>query len=74
MITLTHSILEAIRSLPPDKQREILEHAKQLRNCPVKRPRKSGRGLWAGLDVSLPAEQIDELRREMWMNFPRDDV
>ncbi len=74
MITLERSILEAIRSLPPDGQREILEHAKQLRNSAFKRPRKNGRGLWAGLVVSLPAEQIDQLRRDLWKNFPRDDA
>jgi len=65
VITLEHSILEAIRSLPPDKQREILEHANQFRNSPLKKPRKSGRGLWAGLQISLPAEHIDQLRREI---------
>jgi hypothetical protein len=35
-------------------------------------PRRSLRGLWAGLNVS--AEDIDEARREMWGNFPREDI
>lgn len=70
---IEQSILEVIRSLPPDKQRDVLEHAKQLRSSISKRPRKSGRGLWADLNISLSAEDIDAARREMWKNFPRDD-
>jgi hypothetical protein len=35
-------------------------------------PRRSLLGIWAG--VSIAAEEIDETRREMWNNFPREDV
>ena len=35
-------------------------------------PRKSLRGLWQGLDTT--AEDIDKVRREMWSNFPREDI
>ncbi|MBE2269989.1 MAG: hypothetical protein IAE80_17255 [Anaerolinea sp.] len=35
-------------------------------------PRKSLYGLWEGVEVS--AEDIDEARREMWGNFPREDI
>ena len=35
--------------------------------------RKSGRYLWANLRIDLSAEDIDEVRPEMWENFPRDD-
>jgi hypothetical protein len=72
-MTLEQSILEAIRSLPSDKQRELLDHANQLRQTSAaKRPRKSARGLWSDLAISLSAADIDEARREMWKNFPRD--
>jgi hypothetical protein len=37
-----------------------------------KKPRKSLRGLWSG--INIPAEEIDAVRREMWKNFPRDDI
>ncbi len=74
-MNLEHSILNAVRSLPPDQQREILEHVNRLRaSTLLKRPRKSGRGLWADLHVSVAAEEIDQLRRELWKGFPRDDV
>lgn len=37
-----------------------------------KKPKKSLYGLWS--DVSISAEDIDEARREMWANFPQDDI
>lgn len=35
-------------------------------------PTRSLYGLWEGDSVS--AEDIDEARREMWSNFPREDI
>ena len=35
-------------------------------------PRRSLRGLWQGLDIT--EEEIAEARREMWSNFPREDI
>ncbi len=40
----------------------------------VNAPLKSAYGLWADLNVSVSAEDIDEARREMWGNFPREDI
>jgi hypothetical protein len=31
-------------------------------------------GLCADLGEHIIAEEIDEARREMWSNFPRDDI
>lgn len=74
-MTLEQEILDALRGLPADKQQEVLKHAKHLRNeMGQRRPsRKNGRGLWADLHIDLSTEEIDEARREMWKNFPRDD-
>ena len=74
-MSLEEAILDAVRDLPPDKQQEILDHATELRDraAPPKQ-RKSVKGLWADLGVSLSAEEIDENRREMWKGFPRDDI
>jgi putative lipoic acid-binding regulatory protein len=36
--------------------------------------RKSLRGLWKDLNVHLTAEDIDQARKEMWANFPREDI
>ena len=74
-MSVEQAILEAVRSLPFDKQEEVLSHATRLRDeTAPKRPFKSIKGLWADLDISLSAEEIDEARREMWKNFPREDI
>ena len=74
-MSLEQAILEAVRALPADKQREILDHAARLRNeSAKKKPFKSVEGLWADLGISLSAGEIDENRREMWRNFPREDI
>lgn len=73
-MTLEQSILNAVRALPPEKQAEVLKVAESLKQDGPKRPRKSGRGLWADLGISLSAEDIDKARKEMWGNFPRSDV
>lgn len=74
-MNLEQSILEAVRTLAPEKQLEILTHAEKLRSesTPLK-PRSSGKGLWANLNVTLTAEEIEENQREMWKNFPREDI
>ena len=73
-MTLDQEILDAVRALPTDKQQEFLDHVKRLRDeaTQPRKPRKSGRGLWADLNIDLSAEVIDEARREMWKNFPRN--
>jgi hypothetical protein len=75
MISLEQAILEAVRSLPSDKQREVLGHATRLREQNFsQKPFRSIKGLWADLGVSMAAEEIEETRRAMWKNFPREDV
>ena len=74
-MTIEQSLIEAVRSLPPAKQQELLEHANRLRTEPAPiQPRKSGKGLWAGMGISISAEEIDEMRRERWKDFPREDI
>jgi hypothetical protein len=38
-----------------------------------RKPLKSGRGMFAKYGPAPSAEEIDENRREMFRNFPRDD-
>ena len=60
-MTLEQSILDAVRALPPEKQAEVLRVAESMKaDSQVKAPRKSGRGLWAGLGFSLSEEDIEE--------------
>ena len=53
-----------VERIVPDIEREL----KAARPT----PRKSLRGLWRGLDIT--EEEIAEARREMWGNFPREDI
>jgi len=66
-MTLEQAILDAVRTLPAGKQQEVLDHAKHLRDesTQPRKPRKSGRGLWADWNIDLSAEDIDEARRKM---------
>lgn len=74
-MSMEQAILEAVRSLPLDKQQEILVHATRLRNeARPKQPFQSVKGILAGRSSSISAEYIDQTRREMWKNFPREDV
>ena len=74
-ISLEQAILEAVRALPAEKQREVLNHAARLRDeAGKKMPFKSVKGLWADLGISLSPDEIEENRRDMWRNFPRDDI
>ena len=74
-MSLERAILTELLALPPEKQREIYEHAKRLRGETAKRPPfKSIEGLWDDLGISLSAEEIEENQREMWKNFPREDI
>ena len=38
------------------------------------KPRRSLLGIWSDWGSGPSAEEIDEVRREMWANFPREDI
>jgi len=74
-MSLEQAILEAVRTLPVEKQQEVLNHAARLRDeAGGKIPFKSVKSLWADLGISLSAEEIEENRRDMWRNFPTEDI
>lgn len=74
-LTLEDTVLAKLRSLPPDRQREVLDFVEFLnRKRPKKRPYPSLCGLWADLNVDITEEDIAEARKEMWGNFPREDI
>lgn len=74
-------VLDQIRDLskalsPQDKLRLINVLVHQLLHepsPPPKKPFRSLRGALADLGPGPSAEDIDEMRREVWANFPRDD-
>jgi len=81
-MTIEEAVVESLKTLPPDKRQEVLDFAEFLRGRgsadpagETARPRRSLEGLWTGLiEKPVTAEEIAEARREMWGNFPREDL
>lgn len=72
---IEQSVVEKLRALSPEKQQEVLDFVEFLeRKAAVKQPRRSLMGLCADLNIHITEEDIAEARREMWGNFPRDDI
>lgn len=72
-MTIEQQVLEKLRGLPPEKQKEVLDFVDFLKEKnDVKNPRRSLRGLWKDLNIDITEEDIAQARREMWANFPRD--
>ena len=73
-MTIEQQVVEKLRDLPPEKQKEVLDFVdflKEKKGGP-KKPRRSLRGLWADLNINITEQDIAQARREMWGNFPRD--
>jgi hypothetical protein len=76
-MSLEQQVVETLKQLPVAKQEEVLDFARFLRSQEpaTPQPRKSLYGLWANSSAEpLTAEDIDEARKEMWGNFPREDI
>jgi hypothetical protein len=72
-MTIEQKLLEKLRDLPPERQKEVLDFVDSLvKKNGSEKPRHSLRGLWADLNIHITEEDIAEARREMWGNFPRD--
>jgi hypothetical protein len=66
-------LLAKWRTLPADKQQEILDLVDFLQHkIPGRRPRRSLLGLGADLKVDVTEEDLAQARREMWGKFPRN--
>jgi len=66
-------VKQIIERLSPDEKASLtkwLNESAETESTQPK-PRRSLLGLWEGVHVT--DEDIEEARREMWKNFPRDD-
>ena len=72
-MTIEQAVVEKLRALPVEKQREVLDFVEFLqgKSAPPRR-RHNPIGLCADLNVDITEADIAEARREMWGNFPRD--
>jgi hypothetical protein len=75
---IEQAVLEGLRELPTERQQQVLDFVKSLRQeVKIKQEpqgqvsRRSYKGLWADLGISITDEDIAEARQEMWGNFPR---
>lgn len=76
-MSVLESIVETVKELPFDQQKELLHYAEFLsskKKANIKSPRKSLYGLWANRGIDITEEDIAEIRQEMWGNFPREDI
>lgn len=71
-MTVEEQVLEKLRELPPQKQKEVLDFVSLLREKAQNGTRRSLHGLWAAMDVQVSEADISDARREMWGGFPRD--
>lgn len=68
-MTIPGQILMKLSGLPDEQQRKVLEFIETLEASPTS-SRSSLYGLFRGTETT--EEDIDEARREMWGNFPRE--
>lgn len=77
IISLQSVITLAQQLSPVDKVRLVeqlmttLEHDLQATH---KTPKEDLYGLWADMNITISDEDIEDIRREMWQNFPREDL
>ena len=78
MITPTpRNVLEMLRKLPPRERLKVIYQAlPEIEQSLSEKARayKSLRGLWKDLSPSISAKDIDDAGREMWKDFPREDI
>ena len=66
-------MIEKIKALPMNRKLEILDFAEILESKELaKTPRINPEGLWADMNVNVTVEDIREMRKEAWKNFPRE--
>jgi hypothetical protein len=78
MITPTpNNVLEMLRKLPPRERLKVISRAlPEIEQSLSVKPNEtqSLRGLWKDLRPAPSEKEIDKARKEMWKNFPREDL
>ena len=74
------TVLDLVKKLTPGQKLRLIEAVipdleESLRLAEeAPKPLRSLYGLWQDLNIDVSAEDIDEARRELWGQFPREDV
>jgi mRNA-degrading endonuclease RelE of RelBE toxin-antitoxin system len=75
VMDIEQSVLEKLKKLPSEKQQQVLDFIESIQSRSIaRRPRRSLKGMWADLRVQIGEDDITQVRREMWGNFPREGV
>ena len=72
-----NSVLNLLRQLPARERLKVIAQAlpEVERDLPEQRqPLQSLWGLCADLGIAPGEEEIRQIRREIWANFPREDI
>jgi hypothetical protein len=72
-MSIEEAILEKVRLLPPAKKAEVLRYVSDIGDS-RQMPFRSPKGILADLNFTLTEEDLADSRREMWGDFPRDDI
>ncbi len=73
-ITTETLLVEKIKTLSEAQQQEVIEFVEKLQKNPCEKPsKKSLLGALAHLNIDISKEEIDQARKEMWANFPREN-
>ena len=73
MMSLEQRALENFRQLSIDKQAEAVDFLEFLaEKTKKKKPFKSLKGAYSDLNATITLEDIQDIRKEMWADFPRD--
>ncbi|MCI0485294.1 MAG: hypothetical protein L0229_01710 [Blastocatellia bacterium] len=72
---LVEKIAKKASSLPVEAQRKALEYVESLEREETsgRKPFRSVLGILADRNVHVSEEDITEMRREAWRNFPREE-
>jgi len=72
---LVDKIAKKASSLPFEAQRKALEYIELLEREEMseKKPFRSVLGILADRNIHISEEDIREMRREAWRNFPREE-
>ncbi|MGB3206330.1 MAG: hypothetical protein WBB28_15175 [Crinalium sp.] len=76
-MTLEQIIEQAKQLTPREKMRLIQAISPDIQEALIKpeiKPRRSLLGICANLGEAPSAEEIDQIRQEIWSNFEREDI
>ena len=74
-MSIEQIVIGRLKELPTGKQKEVLDFIDFLHNKASKKlASESLNGFWSDFKIDIADEDIAEIRREMWSDFPRGDI